>query len=356
MAKLILGLRVPSPTPPSEGSPTISAASITDGVLSVSGSGFGTKSTAAPIKFQDFSANSQGDRYGAAGFDFCTVDDANNIVDKSADGQLFGANGSWLTRKTAADENEYFTHFGDYLDNLDAIFFSYWIKINLLNENTETGLGQYKGARTGYRNGGTSTDPGANYAAWPKYSWVMYFFGEGLPSNVPEALSGPQLTVTDYSNTSDTYNPPVSNVALLGGLWQYVEGYCRWNDIGEANGIAQLLMNGTQFVDISNSQRRFNVGESFQYIMYNPGFANDLSYSIMDGYVSRIYLDNTRARVFLGNASTLASCTRRFMLPPSAWSGTEITAGSATGIPSGYDWVYVSNSDGEINANGFEYA
>jgi hypothetical protein len=70
--------------------------------------------------------------------------------------------------------------------------------------------------------------------------------------------------------------------------------------------------------------------------------------------VSRISIDTTRARVFLGNAATLSACTGRYIVKPSAWASGSITATHAANAPTGYQWVYVANSAGEINTSGFQ--
>ena len=74
-------------------------------------------------------------------------------------------------------------------------------------------------------------------------------------------------------------------------------------------------------------------------------------------YMDQIYIDNTRARVMIGNASTYAASGHFEMQPPTAWNsnGQSVTAtvnqGSFANGATAY--VYVVDSTGAVNANGY---
>lgn len=73
-------------------------------------------------------------------------------------------------------------------------------------------------------------------------------------------------------------------------------------------------------------------------------------------YFNDIYLDYTQARVMLGNAPTLAACTIREPQPATQWSiGTitiNVNAGKLTTGQKAY--LYVIDSNGTVNSNGYE--
>lgn len=72
-------------------------------------------------------------------------------------------------------------------------------------------------------------------------------------------------------------------------------------------------------------------------------------------YFDDIYIDNTWARVMIGDQNTFDASTHREIQIPSAWSGTSITItlnqGSFTNFNSTY--LYIIDSDGNVNTNGY---
>lgn len=326
--------------------PVISSASLRSGIIQVSGSNFGAKSAAAPFKFQPFTATSQGQAYAQVGFDFVGGNNsgaAHNYCDMT-DGV---GGGSWL-HLTPGGGEESFSHFGHLLPgNTEAIYASYWVRLHRLTSATGGRTGQFKAMRSGLR---TGSDPVANmYYVDPKYEFSCYIDVTNL-----SALTGPNSGSHNAAGDIQQYYPENAyDVPLISNTWVFCEIYYRLNSLGQADGIQQVRFNGTQNVDLRDRQPRTSASEYLGYIQYNPGLANDFDQSAWEVRFSRIYLDTTRARVFLGDAATLVGCQGRFLLSPTSWNDTSVAAGSATNIPAGYNWVYVSNRDGEINVNGY---
>ncbi len=68
-------------------------------------------------------------------------------------------------------------------------------------------------------------------------------------------------------------------------------------------------------------------------------------------YWCDVYYDQTLSRVILGNASTLGACTKKEMQVPSAWADGSITVTMKHGaIPTGSAWLYVYKADGTPTA------
>jgi hypothetical protein len=70
-------------------------------------------------------------------------------------------------------------------------------------------------------------------------------------------------------------------------------------------------------------------------------------------WVDYAYMDNSWARVCVGNASTWSAVTDYYPLPPSAWSDTQITVAELM-KKSGW-YVYIFDSSGNlVNASGVQ--
>ncbi len=71
-------------------------------------------------------------------------------------------------------------------------------------------------------------------------------------------------------------------------------------------------------------------------------------------YFADVYLDYSLSRVILGNAATYAASTIREVQIPSAWSNTSLTLTTNLGqFTSGTAYIYVVDSSGAVNANGY---
>ena len=75
-------------------------------------------------------------------------------------------------------------------------------------------------------------------------------------------------------------------------------------------------------------------------------------------YIDEVYIDTTRARVFLSDSSTWAaidSTKEKDIQIPTAWSSGSVTVDcNIPSFTSGNLYMYVINADGEVNENGFE--
>jgi hypothetical protein len=93
---------------------------------------------------------------------------------------------------------------------------------------------------------------------------------------------------------------------------------------------------------------------------YNLGFydswpPSDSPDPEMFAYYSDIYVDNTWARVEIGNASTYDACTRRETQVPTGWTDSslilQVNQGAFLSGQSVY--LYVVDANGQVNSNGF---
>lgn len=99
------------------------------------------------------------------------------------------------------------------------------------------------------------------------------------------------------------------------------------------------------------------LGYSFQQdsVLLGLMFANTRNDGDFRMYVDDVYVDNTRARVEICDASTWASRTKCDIQIPNEWSGAEITFNvNIPGfIESSESYLYVVDENGEVNTNGF---
>jgi hypothetical protein len=75
----------------------------------------------------------------------------------------------------------------------------------------------------------------------------------------------------------------------------------------------------------------------------------------MNWYWSELYVDVTQARVELGNASTFSSCTHKEIQIPTAWSSGSLSFSANVGTfsPGSNVYLYVVDSNGSVNSNGY---
>ena len=75
----------------------------------------------------------------------------------------------------------------------------------------------------------------------------------------------------------------------------------------------------------------------------------------LDAYTDDVYIDKTRARVEVGNASTWSNCSHREIQIPSAWSVNSITFSFNQGSFNDGNtvYVYVVDANGNVNSNGY---
>jgi hypothetical protein len=139
--------------------------------------------------------------------------------------------------------------------------------------------------------------------------------------------------------------------------WTRVE---RWLDMGNID-VANGYHAGSQDLQIRGAwsgQLRFSsCGDDTVYAesCVIGHFFNRQNGAAMRLYISELYMDNSFARVELGNAPTWAACTHREIQIPSAWSATEITVTVNQGAFEAEDdvWLYVVDENRVNNSVGY---
>jgi hypothetical protein len=145
-------------------------------------------------------------------------------------------------------------------------------------------------------------------------------------------------------------------------VWHSVQvEYAENSGIGQANGQMRIWIDGklrdqtTNLITNTSSDGAAENKRPYVIGFYDSWGPSNAAVSNMYAYYSDIYVDNTWARVELGNANTYGGCTLREVQIPTAWNASSLTVqvnqGSFTDGQTAY--LYVVNANGQVNASGF---
>jgi hypothetical protein len=292
--------------------------------ITITGSSFGTKSTAAPLLWDDFESGSD----GAA----LTTDD-NWVKNPSADGNggeydnARSYSGSLSAHNQVTSSSGAFNTCNSFFTASDEVYHSYLIrweengadsaimKYNRINASPH----RYTGPGTfAFSSGDPST--GGSGAYW-----------------YAEAGGTPLYIFQIYRTIGDD-------------TWHRIEMYDYLSTpAGTANGINWFAINNNNITNRTGEVNRAS-GYSFQQdnIILGLMCAN-LSTGTVDFWIDDVYVDNTRSRVELGNNSVFANCTHREIQIPTAWSATSISVTVNQGTFDDEDtaYLFVIDSNGD---------
>ena len=332
--------------------PTISGASGTwthKGSVTVSGLGFGTKPTAAPLVWDDASGTDIRNNWNGAWPD-CAGNATYNLNYKTPlqVGRGVELPHSRITKYIAGAHNPgtgfncgyNVMFFKNRTITLPSYSYLTWY------ERTDGGwrFGDDDNFKTfAYASGTTPYEPDAN--------WYIEY--NPRPTST---TSGATWHINDVSGSMQTPDQNGNSwwwgaaINPMSGTWQKIEleikhtnltdGYIRqWE-----NGVLKINYAGATD-KMAGTMRTFGIG----------GYARMYGFTSNWRYFADVYFDSTRARVILGNAATLAASTIREVQIPTAWSNTSITLAANLGkFPDGQTvYLYVVDANGNANAAGF---
>ncbi len=300
------------------------------GNLTITGSGFGTKSPVAPLKWDDFENGTIGN--DLTGWPYLLS--SNGINPKYANDQL-RPNSTLSLKQDFTTNAQYNSTFG----------------LIGLSPQTKYYITFYKYMTT---SGGASRNYkifmlwGGAPAEWDKgprngFTYFPYTASSVLYS---EDCTAPVSTGTSWGDNSAS--------AILTNSWNRFEWYIDVGDVSVANAKMYYWLDGILKVKMENFvSRTSNCTPTNLYL--NAYFATDTNNARSYMWVDDVYVDITQARVEIGNAPTWAASTHREIQIPSAWSDTSITVtlnqGSSANFNNGY--LYVIDADGNVNTNGY---
>jgi len=296
--------------------------------ITISGGNFGSKSQAAPYKYDDFEDGSLGETIGDGWYTWSNISGKEPIY---SDAQ---------TRASGiAEQTAYLQHDVAYNSTLGV-----------------TGL------NWGY-------DHEAYLSCW------YYCTTAGAESRNFKILAfrggaagdwdGPDIRADMYPNTdsghayvADCSKALIAQDWSLGGnlmengwhrveLWAHMGTSSSSDNDGICNGWRDL----SSWWVIEDFEYDFST-QDFDNIYFAAYFATDEGTPTpqMWWYWDEIYIDTTQSRVEMGDASTWNGCTHREIQIPSSWSGDSITATVNRGsFSTGTAYLYVVDSDGNVS-------
>lgn len=349
---------VSASTADASGAPSISAANIVANVITVNGSSFGQRGQAAPIKFEDFDAQSTGATPASIGYTNYGGFGGSTTVDQSqsySGGKSLKHQGNFGA-VSGADVAESFPHIAVTGFSSNELFLSYRLKFRTNGSR----IVQLKFNRSGMEVAGASGSP--CYGGKPKFYSSYYPDGPSVNrySSDKRLLSVQGGVLRDNDTRDEGWVGESSSgsgtvLPLLEDAWVQVEEYYRLNDIGQANGEHVTWVNGNlQFNrhDLtirSLSSQLLNCSYLVVGMDYwiNPSSTNGVTVWYDDHY-----LDSSRARLVLANNAAWNLSTIRSPQPATQWSAAGVTAPlRAAGFAPGSDaWLYVVRADGLMSS------
>ncbi|RJP72326.1 MAG: hypothetical protein C4532_06120 [Candidatus Abyssobacteria bacterium SURF_17] len=313
----------------------------------INGSGFGAKSRATPLKWDNFESGAPDQLIPTADGIYTNASVWGNSIRE--DNLTFtNANnrpGSTLCSKNDMDDyyadnqRSAYLKWGTDVDSLKKIFVTFWARFTF---GTDYQRHQVKFWRIE-----SNSDDGMKFA---QYNW------------------GPQDAAHYYQRGTGSGGVASSHY-FTGQLpyqqnqWFQIEFQAEQSDQGIANGSIEIwnshVFGSTEpMVKIIDLQDYLTRSVPYYWDRVYIGEATtNLDHYVKSGvtnYFDNFYIDNSWARVVIGDASTYNACRRREVQIPSAWSDNSIsvTVNSAS-LPYGTAYLYVVDGNGTYNANGY---
>jgi len=324
--------------------------------VTISGASFGTKAKPDPLFWCDFEKGKLGEEVTTDRNWTETTDNWTSAIDQrnvtySNENALPGSSLSsrhemdgdctqwegWLAR------NGYMKKY--FAEPMQKVYISFWVRYN---HGTEAETHQIKLWRIE-----------SHEDEWMTIKNIHYFYNPPL-GDVTDGHNYGRQTGFDGIVTSHGYN---SLLSPENDAWYQVNFKLLQSSVGVADGSVEIwhshsygssepfvkVINLPDIVTRSNSNYLNTVVLGEVCTNLSCGVTCDAVQ-----YFDSFYLDNTWARVEIGNAPTWDACTYREVQLPSEWLGSSITVTANTGcIPHGSAYLYVSDAEGVHNTNGY---
>ena len=299
--------------------------------VTITGSAFGTKATAAPLVFENFNDGVLDPKLPTRAGSVVFNDD--------------NLRHPFSTKNARSDYKASGYYFGYDASTAPRWFVQYWFK---LAPNWHWGSSTFGGPDDGLAN---------------VKIFRMFPAGERNYSNVGYSVHG--FTGGDVlrfvENGVQSYLGVNFREWFSPGVWHNVQvEYGENSAPGATNGTMRLWVDGvlrdsTTTLDTNHAADGPSVNKRpFIIGLYDSWGPSDANVANMFAYYGDIYVDNSWARVELGDAPTYAGCRHRETMVPSAWSAGSITArvqqGSFAKGQTAY--IYVVDASGRVNATG----
>jgi len=292
--------------------------------VQISGSGFGSKSPAAPLVWADFASGLQPSSLGQK----TAWDQVQNMVWSNE-----GPNGANCAK--AADGSGTWTLRVDY---------SNW-----------TGNGQKSYIFKHQKMNFLITDQSQNWKIWRL--WASNGQGPTYPNIYAASNNGRVYVETSAQETGywGSFAVGTTNWVAEETIFQASSG------VGAKDGLLVMRYDGSEVArgSVMTQPPEYPGYMTYNYVVHAVNANTNLWTPAWDNnnrvWVSDVYADTTWSRVMLGNASNFAACTQMEMQIPSAWSDSSLTVTFHSGsfANGAHVYLYVFDSNGNANTSGY---
>lgn len=296
------------------------------------GSGFGQKSSPAPVKYDAFESGSVGSQL--SGWDFDTGGGTQNPEYSN----------TWVrpnsTRSAVSifENGQYLSSFGVYRPaGFATVYMDFWVlfdRPNPVSRNHKL-YRLYAGVNGGLPN-----------------QYLQLYCNSNNPEGhfTSDGVSG--------GGWSDTREYPGWGGDSAQHNWVHVQIYLEQSDPGVMNGILKSWFDCGNRVNRSDYLTRDTVNTSDWHSLWFGNYNGHESdqYCAASGdshiYFDNVYIDVTQARVEVGNNANYDSCTHREIQVPVSWSDGEVqvTANPGSFNPGEQVWFFVVNDSGAVSS------
>lgn len=293
--------------------------------VTIKGSGFGNKSSAPPLVFDNFESGSNGTK----------VMTSNAVVGKWQNGaghdqpiySTEQAHSGSKSAKLAARPGAYNLSVNQN-GSFPVVYMDWWVRVNLKDNVSRN---------------------------WKP--WRLYGANDAMTANTVVMCNGNGLSIINETREAGFWWGEGGSVN--NGKWQHYQVLLKASSSpGAADGAVKQYINGRLASDHSGIVTRTS-SSHWNQIRIGHYWATDAvaecgSNGGADIYLDNVYIDTTWARVELGNASTYAASTERAIQIPTSWSANSITFNVNTGAfkEGSTAYIYVVDSNDNVNSSG----
>lgn len=309
-----------SPTGTTGGAPTVTGVSVSGAILTVTGSGFGV-GKATPLLWDDFEGQTDGATIAAdPKVGAWSPVDADTTTYTTA--QKHSGTVSLYTMRSPGHG---WGNFDIDLPDARRFYQSFWFRYNYpAGGNGQTKLVQIWGTyqvgdyNPGVMTGGFAGDWWSSYIALENSGGVLQ---EDYPSEPPQ------------------------------NVWHHFEAILEQSDVNVANGRVTIAIDGVPVYDHRNVKTRERAGERWSMATFFSGMTN-FTTGTCETWLDEVYINDSWARVELGNASTYGACTKKSIQPAETWADGQVGVTlNAGGFANGETvYVYVTTRDGSTTS------
>jgi hypothetical protein len=283
-----------------------------DGHLTITGTGFATKSPAAPLIWATFDSSISVSTYSSSSWAA-----TQNFTWHAGDGTTAGGSGGGISGDTGLTTPAW-TMEVDYTNWTDNSQRSYSYQRTKKN---------FRVTPDSEQPGGVCTTSGCdNFKIWRQWCASLT-----KPDDFAAENNGQFGVEDDGGSRTGFYSSfALGNANVLNILeWDYLSGSA--NDVKD--GSMKFYRNGTLQASGSIMDKytpgfttHMSVQFPVHYVLANKSWWSPAWSASNTVYVDDVYVDNTASRIIMGDASTLSACTTKIPVIPTAWSDTSISA------------------------------